>query len=560
MVQKIRNSLLLQLIGIVLAILVVLSFTLFASYLYVRQTTHNYVETMSESLLKQADYALGQYRETLRYNAEMLCRSFVKSSISVYEDDDWKEHIMSDYNQLSLENREITSMVLFDSDMNVILSMGRHVDLPERQAYLRSWEALNADYYYQDSDSFCYGFYYPVYSRFGGQASQRGMCLFIIEPWKIDGALHNIMYNITSAMLLSDSQYPDLSFSTFGNVPKGLTMEDLKHNDDFVYREGTWQNGIRIAVAVSVSKNTSGSAVILKLIMFASALSLFFLTVIILFSYYQMAKPIRVIANFIDNSITHPERRLNLSRTDEIGTVATSLDNMLDDNQRMIEEIKDSKIRLYETKLAQQKMEILAYRNQINPHFLYNTLSCMRDMALINDQDSIAEMAMALSDIFRYAVKASNIVTVRDEISYIEKYAKIIDYRFMGRIRIITDSTDRVLDKPVIRFLLQPLVENSVFHGLERKMGEGFVRVTVTDDGNRIDLKVEDDGIGMDEKALRKMNEQFETKTDDNGIGVSNIAQRLRLFYGDDYVFKAKSTIDVGTVIHISVPDHMREI
>ena len=464
MIRKIRNSLLLQLICIVFAILVVLSFTLYASYRYVRQTTQNYVETMSDSLLKQADNALGQYRENLRYNADMICRSLVKSELDALNGEDWKEHVVSDYNQLSLENREITSMVLFDNDMNVILSMGKQVDLPQRQAYLRKWEALNADHYYRDSDDFYYGFYYPILNRMGGQSGQLGMCLFIIEPWRIDGALHNIMYNITSAMLLSDSKYPDLSFSTFGNVPPYSSMDGLKHNKDYVYREGTWQNGIRIAIAVSVSENTAGSDVILKLIIFASALSLFFLAVIILFSYYQMAKPIRVLANFIDNSITHPARRLNVSRTDEIGTVATSLDHMLDDNQRMIEEIKESKIKLYETKLAQQKMEILAYRNQINPHFLYNTLSCMRDMALINDQDSIAEMAMALSDIFRYAVKASNIVTVRDEISYIEKYAKIIDYRFMGRIKINTDPADEVLDKPMIRFLLQPLVENSVFH------------------------------------------------------------------------------------------------
>ena len=192
----------------------------------------------------------------------------------------------------------------------------------------------------------------------------------------------------------------------------------------------------------------------------------------------MMARPIHAIDRFIDNSIKHPERRLKFRRTDEIGTVAKSLNHMLDENQRMIAEIKDSKIRLYETELAQQKMEILAYRNQINPHFLYNTLSCIRDMALINDEDNIAEVAMALSDIFRYAVKGSNIVTVGDEVAHIERYARIMDYRFMGKIAIKTDVEDEVLDKPMIRFFLQPLVENSVFHGLESKMDAGYVNVS----------------------------------------------------------------------------------
>ena len=262
----------------------------------------------------------------------------------------------------------------------------------------------------------------------------------------------------------------------------------------------------------------------------------------------------------IDESIDNPDRRLKLKRTDEIGTVAESLDHMLDENQRMIEEIKDGKIRLYEIELAQQKMEILAYRNQINPHFLYNTLSCMRDMALIKDEDSIAEMAMALSDIFRYAVKGSNIVTVRDEVSYIEKFARIIEYRFMGKILIDTDVAEEVMEKPMIRFFLQPLVENSVFHGLESKMDAGYVDVTIKGKVDRLELTVRDNGSGMDEETLAEFRENIENPHDSNGIGISNIVQRLRLFYGEDYEMVVESEVGKGTLIRISVPDHIREI
>ena len=359
--------------------------------------------------------------------------------------------------------------------------------------------------------------------------------------------------------MLSDSNKLDLSFHSFGNVPANATMDDLRKNPDYVYREGNWQNGIRISVAVSVSGNTSGSDAIRKLIMLAAVLTSFFLAVIIFFSYYRMAKPIHAIDRFIDNSIKHPEKRLKLDRTDEIGTVAKSLDHMLDENQRMIEEIKDSKIRLYETELAQQKMEILAYRNQINPHFLYNTLSCMRDMALINDENDIAEMAMALSDIFRYAVKGSNIVTVRDEVSYIEKFARIIEYRFMGKILIKTTVDEEVLDKPMIRFFLQPLVENSVFHGLESKVDAGFVEVLIKGKDDRIEMVVKDNGSGMDEETLERLRDSIKNPKESNGIGLSNIVQRLKLFYGDDYTLDADSTVNEGTVIKISVPNHMRE-
>ncbi|MCR4678911.1 MAG: sensor histidine kinase [Lachnospiraceae bacterium] len=560
MIQKIRNSLLLQLICIILAVLIVLTGTLYISYRYVRQTTYNYAEALSDSLLRQADNAMSLYEENLRYNAEALCQYVVMEDMSEENKDAQQAKISSYYSQIALKNREIVSAILLDKDMNTLVSLGKPVTLPKKQQYLRKGEDLNADWYYPDSKDFYYAFFYPIYGGAGGSAQEQlGMCVFILEPWRIDGTLNNILNDSMAAMLLSDSNKLDLSFSTFGNVPSDVTMAELKANEDYVYREGNWQNGIRIAVAVSVSGNSEGSESVRKLIMLAAILITLFLAIIIFFSYYMMARPIHAIDRFIDDSIKHPERRLKFRRTDEIGTVAASLNHMLDENQRMIEEIKDSKIRLYETELAQQKMEILAYRNQINPHFLYNTLSCIRDMALINDEDNIAEVAMALSDIFRYAVKGSNIVTVRDEVSHIERYARIMDYRFMGKIAIKTDVEEAVMDKPMIRFFLQPLVENSVFHGLESKMDAGYVNVCIKSAGDRMEMTVTDNGCGMDAETLENYRDEINNPRESGGIGLSNIVQRLRLFYGDDYTITADSEIDKGTVIRISVPDHMRE-
>ena len=558
-IQKIRNSLLLQLICIVLAILAVLTATLYASYVYVKDTTLNYAQTLADSLLRQADDALSFYEENLRYNAESLCRFMIADEVDMLEVEGGEAKISSYYSQIVQANKEIVSAVIFDDDMNVLVSLGKPVTLSDKNLYLRKEADMNADWYYPGECNYYYGFYYPLYSGNGTNTKLQGMCVLILEPWKIEGSLHNIMNENTAAILLSDSNILDLSYHTFGDVPAGLGMKDLKSNDDYIYREGNWQNGIRIAVAVSVSGNTSGSSTIRSMITLASILTSFFLAVIIFFSYFHMAKPIHEIDRFIDDSIENPDRRLKLKRTDEIGTVASSLNHMLDENQRMIEEIKEGKIRLYETKLTQQKMEILAYRNQINPHFLYNTFSCMRDMALINDQDNIAEMAMALSDIFRYAVKASNIVTVRDEVSYIEKYARIIEFRFMGKITIETSVESSVLDKPLIRFFLQPLVENAVFHGLESKMDNGFVDVRIEGKGDRLAITIKDDGCGMDDEALNNLKELINSPNEKGGIGLPNIIQRLRLFYGDEYTFEVSSIVGKGTVINIEVPDHIRE-
>ena len=558
-IQKIRNSLLLQLTCIVLAVLAVLTATLYTSYVYVKDTTLNYAKTLADSLLRQADDALSFYEENLRYNAESLCRFMITDEADMVESDAGEARISSYYTQIAQGNKEIVSAIIYDNDMNVLISLGKPLELTEKNLYLRKEADMNADWYYQGDRNYYYGFYYPIYSGSGTNVTQLGMCVLILEPWSIEGTLHNIMNENNAAILLSDSNKLDLSYHSFGKVPADLTMSDLKTDDDYIYREGNWQNGIRIAVAVSVSSNASGSSTIRSMIIMAAVLTSFFLAIIIFFSYFHMAKPIHEIDRFIDESIDNPDRRLKLKRTDEIGTVAESLNHMLDENQRMIEEIKEGKIRLYETKLTQQKMEILAYRNQINPHFLYNTFSCMRDMALINDQDNIAEMAMALSDIFRYAVKASNIVTVRDEVSYIEKYARIIEFRFMGKITIETSVESSVLDKPLIRFFLQPLVENSVFHGLESKMDNGLVDVRIEGRGDKLAITITDDGCGMDEEALNNLKELINAPHEKGGIGLPNIIQRLRLFYGDEYTFEVSSIVGKGTTINIEVPDHIRE-
>ncbi|MBO4907928.1 MAG: histidine kinase [Lachnospiraceae bacterium] len=558
-IQKIRNSLLLQLTCIVLAVLAVLTATLYTSYVYVKDTTLNYAKTLADSLLRQADDALSFYEENLRYNAESLCRFMITDEADMVESDAGEARISSYYTQIAQGNKEIVSAIIYDNDMNVLISLGKPLELTEKNLYLRKEADMNADWYYQGDRNYYYGFYYPIYSGSGTNVTQLGMCVLILEPWSIEGTLHNIMNENNAAILLSDSNKLDLSYHSFGKVPADLTMSDLKTDDDYIYREGNWQNGIRIAVAVSVSGNASGSSTIRSMITMAAVLTSFFLAIIIFFSYFHMAKPIHEIDRFIDESIDNPDKRLKLKRTDEIGTVAESLNHMLDENQRMIEEIKEGKIRLYETKLTQQKMEILAYRNQINPHFLYNTFSCMRDMALINDQDNIAEMAMALSDIFRYAVKASNIVTVRDEVSYIEKYARIIEFRFMGKITIETSVESSVLDKPLIRFFLQPLVENSVFHGLESKMDNGLVDVRIEGRGDKLAITITDDGCGMDEEALNSLKELINAPHEKGGIGLPNIIQRLRLFYGDEYTFEVSSIVGKGTTINIEVPDHIRE-
>ena len=150
---------------------------------------------------------------------------------------------------------------------------------------------------------------------------------------------------------------------------------------------------------------------------------------------------------------------------------------------------------------------------------------------------------MALSKVFRFAVKGENIVSVEEEVSYIREYAKIIDYRFMGKIDVDIEMEDAVKEKRVIKLMLQPLVENAVFHGLEQKLEDGEVNVSIHMHGeDHIMFVVEDNGCGIEPARLVWMRDNLDSRpTGQKGIGVANIYQRLKLFYGMMWSFRSRA-------------------
>ena len=264
------------------------------------------------------------------------------------------------------------------------------------------------------------------------------------------------------------------------------------------------------------------------------------------------------ISAFIRKINQNPDSRLSLDRPDEIGTVAKSLNQMLDEKQKMQLEIEQVKYLAYETELSKKQAEILAYRSQINPHFLYNTFECIRDMALFYDVDDIAELTMALSNVFRFAVKGTDMVTVENELDHIREYAKIVNYRFMGKICIEIEAENSILNCSVLKLLLQPLVENAVFHGLEQKIENGTVWVRVfSSDDQKLCFVVEDDGCGIEPEHLKQITASLETEKNTTKIGVFNIYQRLKLHYDKQFSFDIKSISGKGTCITIMIPQKM---
>lgn len=226
-------------------------------------------------------------------------------------------------------------------------------------------------------------------------------------------------------------------------------------------------------------------------------------------------------------------------------------------------------------KEANKQAEYLALQNQINPHFLYNTLEAMRGDALTSGMESLANVAQALSSFFRYTISdVQFLVTVDDELENINNYFFIQKYRFGDDLKLeinFLDDEEQIRNLRLPKLTLQPIVENSVRHGLEAQVNRGKISITFDQTETHLFISVKDSGRGMPEKELQALNDSLnetpfqsrekydaekekKLKNGHTGIALKNVSQRIKLLFGDEYGIYIFSTPGVGTNVKITIP------
>lgn len=247
------------------------------------------------------------------------------------------------------------------------------------------------------------------------------------------------------------------------------------------------------------------------------------------------------------------------ARTDEIGILYGQYASMLHKIDTLIHE-------RYSSQLIAMSAKMKALEAQINSHFLFNTLATINSIAELENVDSVAEVSKALGNMFRYSIKLNrDEVTLREELAHVADYMLIQSYRYGERIRAEIDIPVELMERRMLKLLLQPIVENAVFHGLEPKKGKGIVRITAGEDERGAWIEVADDGVGIAAPKLARLHEMLSAPPtfeqldpqagDARSIGIYNVHARLSLYYGEHYGVEARSDGEGrGTRIRLRLP------
>lgn len=238
----------------------------------------------------------------------------------------------------------------------------------------------------------------------------------------------------------------------------------------------------------------------------------------------------------------------------EIVSLSDSFEHMSGEIKNLME-----KVRREENEL--RKTELKALQAQINPHFLYNTLDSIQWMCECGENGDASKMVCALAKLFRISIsRGRELITVREEIDHVKNYLIIQSYRYRSQFTYTFDVDEKLESCLCNKITLQPLVENAIYHGINRLVDDGEIRVCVKqapDDENDILMTVSDNGVGMTEEQCKKI--LGKKRSDSSGIGIKNVNDRLKIYFGDKYGLTIKSELDVGTEITARIPKITKE-
>ncbi|MBP3962651.1 cache domain-containing sensor histidine kinase [Paenibacillus lignilyticus] len=314
----------------------------------------------------------------------------------------------------------------------------------------------------------------------------------------------------------------------------------------------------KVITSIPVKELTRNTAVIRNVTWILTFLTIGIALLISIFFSFALTKPLRKMMKLM-RKVQEGDFNVQfqVKHRDEIGQLGNQFNRMI---LRIDDLIRD--IYLMETK--KKEAELHALQSQINPHFMYNTLESIRMAAELNDDTDAADMLAILGKLLRYSISDLNEeVILGSEINHIRYYVDILNYRYPGRFELKVNASDELLNYSLIKLVLQPIVENAIYHGMDDNKPKMIIEASAWKTEQAVFVQLTDDGIGMDEKTLERLNgtlhgvlshEGNDSNSYGTGIGLRNVNERIKLHYGANYGIQVTSQPGMGTQVMLQLP------
>lgn len=286
------------------------------------------------------------------------------------------------------------------------------------------------------------------------------------------------------------------------------------------------------------------------MVVFALMLVFIFIVVILINNIF---KRFNTLTSAVGKIQSGENTRLPEQGDDEISELGKQINSMLEAMDKLNRENTNKQ-------LLVKNAEIKALQNQINAHFMYNVLETIKMMAEIKEDYDISDAVTSLGDMFRYSVKwSSGMVQLNEEIKYIQNYLNLLNLRFEYEIYLSLNIPKKFQSIKIPKMSLQPLIENSVYHGIENMSEDTYIYIKVFEKDDIINIEVSDPGLGMDENTLKELNEKLNAVEEideeaDHGRALYNVQQRIKMYFGAEYGLKVFSKEGMYTKVLIQIP------
>ncbi|MNB96715.1 Sensor histidine kinase YpdA [compost metagenome] len=308
--------------------------------------------------------------------------------------------------------------------------------------------------------------------------------------------------------------------------------------------------GWKIIQNVPVGELTKDNKIIIQVTAIVFLLPFLFSGVLWYLVSRSIVRPIKqLISTMKDVRGSNLDVKANVTSTDEIGLLTVTYNYM-------IQRINGLFTQVVEEEKQKRNVEIKALQGQINPHFLYNTLNTIRWMAIIQKAEGIKEVVDALGRLLKNTFRQPTaMITLHEELNMLKDYVFIQQTRYRDKFQVYYEVEEPLNAAECIKFILQPIVENAIFHGIEPKEGPGVITIKATAEDTVLKITVEDNGVGMsDEQISGILKTRQPDRESGKSIGMRNVNDRIKLIYGEKYGLHIESKISSYTKIHINLP------